>query len=266
MGKIKVGISIYPLLMELADLQEILEALFVNEIGIRHIEVHSEYLDENIDVFLKLLETSGVKYTMHAPHDATKKTKVRLCSALKKDIELGDYWLTKSIEFAKELGVKLITLHPDRFVYATKGRAKEILRTHLSKALEKLDKGMMLLLENMPDRNYTITTPEDMKDFIKLMGSKKIGCTWDVTHSKLAIGENFLDFPKVLKKNIKHVHLCDIKGRRDHFPLGTGELDLSVVSNSLKKINYSGIVNLEIVTSNPLDLVDSKNRIEQALR
>lgn len=263
--KVAVGISIYPLILEMTDLQEILEAILVEDIGFKHIELHSEYLDRYIDTFLKLLENTGVSYTMHVPHDATKKIKVKLCSSLKKDIEFGDFWLKKSIGFAKDLGIKLLTIHPDRPVKATKRDAMKILCDHISLALDNMDCDMRLLLENMPADNYTISTPEVMKEFIKSVGSRQLGCTWDVTHSKLAIGERFLEFPRINKNHIKHVHLCDIRGRRDHFPLGTGKLNLSHVIESLKQIKYSGIINLEIVTKNPEELIRSKTAVEQLL-
>ena len=262
----EVGVSIDPLIIEMTDLQEVFEVLLAEDMGFKHIELHTEYLDKYIGTFLKLLETTGLKYTLHVPHDARKKVKVKLCSSLEKDIKFSDYWLIKSIDFAKDLNAKLLTIHPDRPVNSTKEKAKNVLKQHILKALEHMDSDMKLLLENMPADNYTITTPEEMKDFIRDVGIKQVGCTWDIAHSVLAIGSKFLEFPKILKNHIRNVHLCDVKGDNDHLPLGTGTLDLTGAVNSLSKMHYSDVINLEIVTNNPLDIVNSKSMVEKLIK
>jgi len=264
--KSHVGVSIDPLVLEMVDLQEILEVILAEDVGFENIELHAEYLDDYIDIFLKLLENTGLRYTLHAPHDARKKVKVKLCSSISRDIEFGDYWLSKSIEFAKKLDIKLITIHPDRPVKCIKNDAKGILKQHVMDALNHMDKDMFLLLENMPSGDYTMSNPQEMKDFIDEIGSKQIGFTWDVAHSILATGDRFLEFPKILRKYIKNVHLCDIRNKKDHFPLGTGRLNLPIVINSLSKIRYSGIINLEIFTTNILDIINSKNIVEKLLK
>lgn len=263
----KIAISIGPVLKFFEDLQEILEILISKELGFNIIEIHTDFVDEHFAHLLKLSEKFNISYLTHLPHLYSKE-KVNFCSANKKDFEKARFWMGKTIDIAKELNSKFITLHPDPPKKCSKNKAKEILYNHIKKALSKLNKKQMILIENMPSSKYTLSTPQEIRDFIKKFKSKQnqIGCTWDTTHSIIAIDKKYLNFPLVLGNKIKEVHISDIKNGGDHLPLGKGDLNLKEIIKNLRKIKYNGNIVFEIVTDNIKDIKNSKDILKRALK
>lgn len=251
----KVGIAIEPIFRYIQDEQEVLEILISEELSFKLIEVHAEFGDKYLPLLLKKF---NVKYTIHAPHMFSKE-EINFCSENKKDIEKARFWLKKSINLAKQLNSKFIILHPDLPVNCQKHRAKEILYDHIKYGLRLINKNQMILIENMPSRRYTLSKPKEIKDFVSSLKSSRVGCVWDIPHSKLAMGNKYLEFPKILRNKIKEVHISDIKNKKDHLPLGKGNLNIKEVIKNLKDINYKGDIILEILSGDIYHIKKSKD-------
>lgn len=109
--------------------------------------------------------------------------------------------------------------------------------------------GITLCLENMPCKDFCISTPEEILAVVKTVDRKNVKMCFDTGHvtafsRQLTVGHEIRkcgEFVKVL-----HVH--DNHGGADqhNFP-GMGMTDWKDVINSLKEINFDGVFSLELV-------------------
>jgi len=257
----RVGISIKTVFPLMEDLQEFLEDILAELDDMKDVEVHTNDLDEFTIFLLNLAEKLKIRYTVHCPHFYSEY-KVNFCSSKKRDIENAEYWLKKSIKYAKELKSKYIVIHPDVSKNAEKNQALDILEGHIKTNLKLLNKGQKILIENMPSEEYPLSTPEEFKTFLKRFDNR-VGICWDVGHEIGRFKNQNFKFPKILKSKIKEVHISGVIKFKDHYPLTKGNLNLFGCIESLKKINYNGAIIFEIITNNPLDIINSKKEIDR---
>lgn len=266
--KIRIGVSIRPVASVMKDLQEFLEDIFADADGLKDVEVHTNDLD-GFDIFLlEIAEKLGIRYSVHCPH-VYSEAKVNFCSSDKKDIENAEMWIKKSIDYAKRLDAKNIIIHPDKSNEGTsRERALDILEKHIKDNLRLLSSGQKILVENMPDKKYALSIPEEFKEFLKRFNGRfanRVAVCWDAGHEIARFRKQDFVFPKALKSKIKEVHVSGIENFHDHLPLTRGNLKLKEFVASLKKIGYKGAIIFEIVTENPFDIVESKRMIDGVL-
>ncbi len=263
----KIGVSIEPIVPILKDIQEFLEDLFVELENVKNIEIHTNDLDEFVIFLLNLSKKFDLEYSVHCPH-AYSKEKVNFCSGKIGDIHNAEKWLRKSIEYSKKIKAKRILIHPDIPVNASKAKALKILEKHIKNNLKFLDKEQNILIENMPSKKCALSTPSEFKSFLKRFNNQ-VGVCWDVGHEIQRFKNQNFTFPKILKLKIKEVHISGLmksKNFEDHHPLTEGELNLSNCIKSLKKIKYNGSIILEVLTKNPMDIINSKKELEKFLK
>ncbi len=275
---IKIGVAIAPIANKLfEDIQKLVETIFVNEIGIKHIEIHTQFLDDFTEFWFNLSKKSGMSYSIHCPH-MYFKIPTNFCSANAKDILISDEWLEKSIKYSKKLKVKNIIIHPDLPKDCKKSNAKqhgrEILLEHIKRAISMLNKKQSILIETMPDKDYCLSTPNEFKKFLKNFNSKEkkhIGICWDIGHGIQAVGEKKkLNFPRLLKKQIKEIHISGIKKTnkrfKDHYPINEKNIKYLIKPiQELKKIKYNKKIVMEIITKNPADIAESNKILKKLI-
>lgn len=90
---------------------------------------------------------------------------------------------------------------------------------------------------------------------------KEIGMCLDTAHA-FESNVDPSDFIKHFGQKIKEVHLIDgiYSDPVTHYPLGAGEVDLISVFDKLEKINYQGIIILEV--NSQKDLLESKKYLK----
>lgn len=161
----------------------------------------------------------------------------------------------KTVELASEIESKIVTIHLGRQSSATIIPRKEQWNYCKEGIVKVLDfskgSGVIIAIENMsPTKNlpYFGATVEELLEIIEESGpDKDLGITLDAGHANLA-GKLFLSmFIKKLGKYIVHTHLHDNNGLEDqHLPLGMGRINYENFLQSLGKVNYKGMLNLEI--------------------
>lgn len=264
----RVGVSIKPVAHLVQDIQEFLEALFADVEDLRDVEVHTNDLDDFTIFLLKIAEELKIRYSIHCPHMYSQQP-VNLCSAKKEDKKIADVWLTKSIAYARKLDARYIIIHPDVPRGCSKKEALIIFEKHIHKHLPELSKRQLLLIENMPGADYTLSTPEEFASFLPRF-KKRVGICWDVGHEIVRFRKQEFLFPQLLGKHIKEVHISGVKqnieGVGDHFSLTDGNLELEICIAELKKARFRGAIIFEIVTHNPLDIIASKNKIDAVIK
>lgn len=184
--------------------------------------------------YKKLIPSFDIETTVHAPlsdvNIASLNETIR-----KESINL----ILETIKIARELEIKMVTLHPGHLSPLTINSPSIALEL-TKKALFEIDKvakdyGVRLALENMPNMSITICrTPEEL---ISLISSTDIKLCFDVGHANTNRQINrFLDYTEYFV----NVHLHDNNGAKDyHLALGEGEIDFFDVIKKLRA-NYNG--------------------------
>ncbi|MBI2148649.1 sugar phosphate isomerase/epimerase [Candidatus Woesearchaeota archaeon] len=256
----KIGVSIRPVFPLLRDFQEFAESLFAEFEGLKDVELHTDDLDGLLIYLLNISRKFNLKYSIHCPHMYSQQ-KVNFCSKNKKDIEKAEFWLKKSINFAKQIKAKNIVIHPDIPKNCNKEEALNIIEDHIKNNLKYL-KNQNILIENMPGKDYSLSTPEEFLNFLKRFKSK-VGICWDVGHEIIRLKKQEFLFPKKLKSKIKEIHLSGILNYKDHRSLTHSNLKLRELMKILKDLNYNGAIIFEIVTKNPIEIIKSKYKLEK---
>jgi sugar phosphate isomerase/epimerase len=227
-----------PTLIELQGLEENMR--FCKSLGLDFVELNMNVPEYQIEALNKidtanLKRKYGVDLTMHLPENlyfADFNTYMRKAAF---DI------FKDAAEFAVKNDVKLMNMHmhvgtffkmPNEKVFL-QGAYKETFlkhveefRAHIDFCLQDTD--LKVCIENACDFHYDF-----IKEAVKiLLESEHVYLTWDTGHNaKGKYKDQVLLFEDT--KNIKHVHLHDCAFGNDHLPLGTGEICIDTVMNTL---------------------------------
>ncbi len=198
-----------------------------------------------------IVESFNFKYSVHAPYIDINLASMN--SALRKASEKT---ILKSIEFATDIGAKLVVSHvgrlsrdyPEEMVTQS---LKNVIRCLRNLANASKNHGIIFTIENdhKSDDQILAGNPEQLMFLIEKTGSK---ITLDVGHANtLARIETFLD---TLAEHTVNVHLHDNNGEQDaHLSLGKGKINFSAVLESLGKTEYKGPLVVEVHSSSGLE-------------
>ena len=220
-----------PTLIETKSIEDC--AGLCKEFGFQFIELNMnmpQYQIENIDIqkFSEVAKKNGIYYTFHLDEN------LNVCDFNKKVASAYIETVLATIELAKKLDVFIINMHLLKGVYFTLPKHKvylfnEYIDTYLS-SLESFrdkceqaigDANIKICIENSDgyDQDFLI------RGLTFLLKSKVFGLTYDIAHNA-GIGGG--DEAVILghENKLCHMHIHDATGKKNHLPLGTGELNL----------------------------------------
>jgi HAD superfamily hydrolase (TIGR01549 family) len=200
----------------------------------------------------------------------------------------------RSIELAKNLGVRLLITHPGNTGWGNKLEDKlrvlynegkveteeyqELFHTmkntrnvNLASRLDAVEKSLKELLEyakksgvklSLENRYHYMHIPtiEEMERFLQLGDESQIGFQFDIGHAFTMDRLGFMPIMEWLEKfgsRISGVHLHDVRGLEDHFSPGLGDVDFKLIS---KYIPNDAVRTLEIKGIN--NMIDIRNGLE----
>lgn len=219
-----------PTLLETENIDQC--AALCHDLGLSFVELSMDLptyqpMYINTDHFLELAARYQIGYTIH------------LCATLNVSdfnpyiAEAAVRTLIESIEVAKKLGVPVLNMHmvrgdyftlPDRRVNLYDRYMDFYLDTicEMRKVCEEIigNSGMVICAENC--NGFTDFQKEALKI---LLGSEAFGLTLDIGHHAAA---EFIDETFICENigKLKHMHIHDACGKKNHLPLGEGELDI----------------------------------------
>lgn len=153
----------------------------------------------------------------------------------------------ETTKIAKKLECKRIIITTGNIVY---GESFEITRRKVIKKLKEMskiaeDNNLILLLEPLnpiiDHKGYWLTKTVEAVDIIEEINSHNLKILYDIYHQQLTEGNIINTITKYINL-IGHFHSAGIPGRHE---LIGGELDYSVIFNTIKKLNYEGYIGLE---------------------
>lgn len=229
-----------PALVECKDITEC--AYVAKQNGLDFVEINMsfpQYIPQNSDAHLyeKLARECGIFYTVHADEQLNPfdfNPEVSAC-----------YFkvMADCIDFAKEIGAKVINMHLLKGVYVTlpdkvillsdvyKDVYIERVKAFIAMCEEKLcGSDLKIAIENVDSNPFTESQIKALEYFMK---SDSFGLTLDVGHDDCLGGKDRHIFEKYPEKLI-HMHLHDSDGKHPHLPLGEGRIDIKSKLDMLK--------------------------------
>ncbi len=220
-----------PTLVENKDLEE--TALICRELGLDFIELNMnlpqyqiEYLG-NTDKFLKIAEQYGIYYTIHLDEN------LNFCDFNRAVSKAYSDTVKRTIEVAKKLRVPVLNMHMNKGVHFTLPDKKVYLfERYNTNYMSDIEAFKELCNETIGEEEIKISieNTDGYMEYEKaaiecLLQSNIFSLTWDIGHSHAV---NNIDEPFILKHadRLKHFHIHDAAGSKNHLTLGSGEINL----------------------------------------
>jgi len=162
----------------------------------------------------------------------------------------------RHIDICREVGIGAAIMHPGCFaampdIYMlVEAQTRAIAEGSVFEIADYCEgRGIRLSIENLHRREPLFQKPEEFESFV----AKGLGVVLDTVHA-FESNVNPIDFIEMFGNRITEVHWTDgIK--RDpisHYPLGEGEVDCPAVLDALQRIDFEGLVVLEVESKKDL--------------
>ncbi|HPG29805.1 MAG TPA: sugar phosphate isomerase/epimerase [bacterium] len=167
--------------------------------------------------------------------------------------------LKEYIDFFAEINCRKMTVHADwaNGMFRPEESVKFQIET-LNKTIEYAQKNNVIIMYE------TVTSGNDNKINIKKVLDKlpELRFHADIGHLNLC-GRNPLEYVKLFKKKLEHIHLHDNNGQMDlHLPIGTGNINMKELIPNLKKF-YDKTITLEIFSKDKDYVLLSKRKLQE---
>lgn len=175
--------------------------------------------------------------------------------------------LHDSIDFAKEYGVKKLTLHPG-FVTegVTRDQAILISVNNVKELCDHAKKyNMVVMIENLVGKHELCLNEEEILSYLQLVNKDNCKFILDCGHYNVANNNKDLkDVVYKLKDYLVHLHLSNNYGLRDeHAKLDAGNIDFKAYFKYLCDINYKGLYCSEVLYKTYEDLLNTSKQMDE---
>ena len=219
-----------PTLIELPEPEDC--AGLCRELGLQFVELNMnlpQYQADQIDVerLQKVKEEYNVYFTLHLDENLNPcDFNPHIAQAYRRTV-------MEAIRLAKTLGMPILNMHLSRGVYFTLPERKVFLfDVYRERYLDDMrifreqceaeigGKNVKICVENSDG-----FTDFHLEAIDLLLESPVFGLTYDIGHNH---GIGGTDEPVILKRRerLTHFHFHDAKGKKNHLPLGAGEIDV----------------------------------------
>ncbi len=230
--------------------------------GYDAIEIWSSDLEKQLAADETSLETiknalieNKMTGTLHGPiadHESPGRTRLNICSKIKKLRNKSIRKNLLALNFARKLGLKVVTVHPGHTDDADEEAGREYWELQidalgiLAQRAEKLN--MCLGIEIMENRGKEfITDPSSMRKVLKEISSKHAGVTVDITHAFTHGLDKPVEFIESLKGHIVHAHFSGYSEIKTHVPLHMSDIRSEHLDNALRTLvrHHAGWLTIE---------------------
>lgn len=221
-----------PTLIELETLRE--NAALCQSLGLQFIELNMnlpQYTGEvfqNLDYLKELSKEYGIYYTIHLDEN------LNVCDFNSRVAGAYEETVYETLKAAIRLGVPLLNMHMQEGVYFTLPDKKVYLfEKYKELYLRKLEQFRNRCTEIIGSNRLVISIentngylPFQKEGIERMLESPAFTLTWDIGHSHAA-GKADEEFILQHKERLKHFHIHDAFGKKNHLTLGTGEVNLA---------------------------------------
>ncbi|MGN6713126.1 sugar phosphate isomerase/epimerase family protein [Anaerocolumna jejuensis] len=221
-----------PTLIELETLRE--NAALCQSLGLQFIELNMnlpQYTGEvfqNLDYLKELSKEYGIYYTIHLDEN------LNVCDFNSRVAGAYEETVYETLKAAIRMGVPLLNMHMQEGVYFTLPDKKVYLfEKYKELYLRKLEQFRNRCTEIIGSNRLVISIentngylPFQKEGIERMLESPAFTLTWDIGHSHAA-GKADEEFILQHKERLKHFHIHDAFGKKNHLTLGTGEVNLA---------------------------------------
>jgi len=220
---------------------------------LRNVEVaYVEVLDESyhalnsrrIRILKEASRSQGLSLTVHAPF-----VDINIASPNRSFRRVILKRLKKSIELTGQLGANLWVFHSGLRTGVSHFQPEEDWKLNVQSILDLLDvankNGVKVTLENTPEPfPFILKNADDFARFYEDLGDSNLSLTLDIGHAN--VNGQIYDFIERFHERIAHVHASDNDGTFDsHLGIGEGNINWARVAESLRNVDYSGVIIIE---------------------
>ena len=223
------------------------------ELGLDFIELNMnlpQYQIESINIrqLKSICEKEEIYFTIHLDEN------LNVCDFNHKIATAYVKTVMSTIDIAKQLKIPVLNMHMPSGVYFTFpnekvflfNQYKEIYLANLKEFRNMCnnaigDSNIKICIENCSGyKNFT------MEGIELLLESSVFALTFDIGHSHSVNG---IDEPFINKHidRLYHMHAHDAKGRKNHLPLGTGEINISEKFSLARKHNCRVVLEIKTI-------------------
>jgi sugar phosphate isomerase/epimerase len=221
------------------------EIQFIASSGFDFVDLTLEYPTSHIDVIskkdvLEALKASGLAVVGHTAYYLPFASPINTL----RDAAVND--VIKTLDFFKEAGAGIVTVHPDPGKGGMDSQATTSLNALSFKIIsdEAVKRDIAIVVENVPG---IFSSVEPLRTVLNSVPG--MGFHFDVGHA--FVGRNrFNQVLSAFKDKLAHVHLSDNRMRDDdHLPLGAGRINWEDVIKAIKKTGYDGTFTMEVFSN-----------------
>lgn len=230
-----------PTLLENKDIDDC--AALCRNLSLDFIELNMnfpQYQIEMIDIphYLALGEQMNIFYTIHLEEE------LNVCGYNKAVTGAYIETVQKAIRLAKQIKAPVLNMHMARGIYITLPDKKVYLfEQYKERYLKNLSEFRKICEETIgeDDIRICIENSDGYTDFLKegvelLLESNIFVLTFDIGHDH-SIGGMDEPFIRQHKDRLIHMHIHDAVGKKNHLPVGLGEIDLEDKMKLAKECN-----------------------------
>lgn len=230
-----------PTLIELPEIEDC--AALCRDLGLQFVEFNMnlpQYQPDTLDEkrLAKAMADYGIFYTIHLDEN------MNVADFNPYVVEGYFRTVRQTIDLAKRLEIPVLNMHLSRGVWFTLPERKVFLfdqyREDYLRGIRNFRDVCTDAIGDAPVRicteNYTGYTEFQKEALNVLLESPAFGLTLDVGHNHCT---DYMDEPVVLAREdrLYHMHMHDVRGKKDHQALGTGDVDLHKYFNLGQKCN-----------------------------
>ena len=220
-----------PTLVENKTLYENVE--LCNSLGLDFIELNMNLPEyqveqlENTRIFQDMAEEYNVYFTIHLDENlnVTDFNKA-VANAYMETVK-------RTIEAAERLKVPVLNMHMNHGVHFTlPDRKVQLFEQYFDEYMEGIRKFINMCESEIgqSDIKVCIENTDGYREYEKaaireMLKSRVFALTWDIGHSNAA-GDTDEAFIMEYEGRLKHFHIHDSKGKKNHMTLGSGEINL----------------------------------------
>ncbi len=250
--KMKIGVStlaLYP-----SPVEEIIS--YLENLKVEYCEIIHEYPYHHLDS--DLLNSYSLKIAVHSP-----LSDINIASFNQSIQKSSINQVKNSVDWAYHVGAEVLVVHPGKIPFLARIFQDKILENNYTAlkecALYAQDRGIHLSVENMPQMEEHLL--KDLNDLNYLVEDLGVSMTLDVGHAHTM---GFSVEEMLIFNSIGHLHLSDNNGSWDnHQALGQGTIDFDQFFSKLNKINYQGIMTIEV--KNKVEVKESLDYLQSKL-
>ncbi len=220
-----------PVLIENKDLEE--NIALCTELGLQFVELNMNLPEyqvekiENISYLKDVAKKAGIYFTIHLDENLNVADFNRgVADAYVETVK-------RTIEVAEHLSVPVLNMHMNHGVHFTLPEQKvQLFEQYFDVYMEAFQKYLEICEKQIgtADIKICIENTDGFRSYEKsvieyLLQSKVFSLTWDIGHSN-SCGNVDEQFIMAHENKLRHFHIHDSFGKKDHMALGTGEIDL----------------------------------------